>query len=90
MKSVKQDLENKFPKSSIHDLELDLADSKSIECFAKAFEDLKLPLHLLINNAGVFATPKMETKDGYEFQNGIIIIIIIIHLLQHLYLYTTI
>jgi len=32
---------------------------------------MNLPLHLLINNAGVMATPKRKTKDGYEYQFGI-------------------
>jgi len=71
MKKAKQEILEEFPKASIHDLPLDLGDSKSIEKFASEFLQLNLPLHLLVNNAGVMATPHWTTKDGYEYQNGI-------------------
>jgi retinol dehydrogenase 12 len=37
----------------------------------KAFLDLNLPLHILINNAGVMVCPKSFTKDGFEMQFGV-------------------
>lgn len=43
-------------------LALDLADLSSVKSFAKAFEELKLPLHLLINNAGVMMPSKDNTQ----------------------------
>jgi NAD(P)-dependent dehydrogenase (short-subunit alcohol dehydrogenase family) len=51
---------------------LDLGDSKSIDNFVAEFAKLGLPLHILINNAGVMGLPERKlTKDGFEWQNGI-------------------
>ena len=44
--------------------EMDLSDQKSIEFFAKTFMDSEDGLDVLINNAGVMATPEMKTTDG--------------------------
>ena len=49
-------------------LHLDLASIKSIEAFADEFLRMNVPLHVLINNAGVFATPYKQTVDGLEYQ----------------------
>ena len=51
-------------------LKLDLADLRSVESFAKEFQKLKLPLHLLINNAGVMmpGLDQKRSKQGYELQ----------------------
>ena len=46
---------------------LDLASLDSIADFASAWDD---ELHLLINNAGVMATPFARTADGFELQFG--------------------
>ena len=50
---------------------LDLNDQNSIEAFAKKFMDSENGLDVLINNAGVMATPEMKTKDGFEYQIGV-------------------
>jgi NAD(P)-dependent dehydrogenase (short-subunit alcohol dehydrogenase family) len=47
---------------------LDLTDPSSIEAFAKTFVDSGLPLHILINSAGVMATPFKRDARGNEFQ----------------------
>jgi NAD(P)-dependent dehydrogenase (short-subunit alcohol dehydrogenase family) len=52
-------------------LPLDLGDFSSIDAFVDSFQKLNLPLHILINNAGVMMTPKKKTKDGFEFQGGV-------------------
>jgi NAD(P)-dependent dehydrogenase (short-subunit alcohol dehydrogenase family) len=46
---------------------LDLADLASVREFAEAWDG---PLDVLINNAGVMATPKRRTTDGFELQIG--------------------
>ena len=46
---------------------LDLADLASVRTFAEAWEG---DLHVLVNNAGVMATPHRRTKDGFELQIG--------------------
>lgn len=49
---------------------LDLADLASVESFADGFRSVHDGLDLLINNAGVMAPPRRETKDGFELQLG--------------------
>jgi NAD(P)-dependent dehydrogenase (short-subunit alcohol dehydrogenase family) len=46
---------------------LDLADLASVREFADRWEG---PLDVLINNAGVMATPERRTRDGFELQIG--------------------
>jgi NAD(P)-dependent dehydrogenase (short-subunit alcohol dehydrogenase family) len=44
---------------------LDLASQDSVKAFARNWDG---PLHLLINNAGVMATPLTRTPEGWELQ----------------------
>ncbi|GLW10729.1 oxidoreductase [Microtetraspora sp. NBRC 13810] len=44
---------------------LDLGDQASVAAFTGAWEG---PLHLLVNNAGVMATPETRTPEGWELQ----------------------
>ncbi|WP_436534245.1 SDR family NAD(P)-dependent oxidoreductase [Actinoplanes sp. HUAS TT8] len=44
---------------------LDLADHASVARFAEAWSG---PLHILVNNAGIMATPEMRTAEGWEMQ----------------------
>ncbi|MGI8329289.1 SDR family NAD(P)-dependent oxidoreductase [Actinomadura scrupuli] len=44
---------------------LDLADQASVGAFAAAWEG---PLHILVDNAGVMASPEMRTPQGWEMQ----------------------
>ena len=46
---------------------LDLAKRTSVEAFVA---DWSGPLHLLVNNAGVMASPRIYTPDGWELQFG--------------------
>jgi NAD(P)-dependent dehydrogenase (short-subunit alcohol dehydrogenase family) len=46
---------------------LDLADLASVRAFADEWDG---SLDVLINNAGVMATPERRTKDGFELQIG--------------------
>jgi NAD(P)-dependent dehydrogenase (short-subunit alcohol dehydrogenase family) len=46
---------------------LDLADLASVRAFAGAWEG---DLDVLVDNAGVMATPERRTKDGFELQIG--------------------
>jgi NAD(P)-dependent dehydrogenase (short-subunit alcohol dehydrogenase family) len=46
---------------------LDLASLASVQGFAAG---LAGPVHVLVNNAGVMATPKTTTADGFELQFG--------------------
>jgi NAD(P)-dependent dehydrogenase (short-subunit alcohol dehydrogenase family) len=44
---------------------LDLADLASVAAFAAAWDG---PLHILVNNAGIMASPEMRTPAGWELQ----------------------
>ena len=46
----------------------DLADRESVETFAAAFLDRNLSLPILINSAGVMASPLFRDRDGHEGQ----------------------
>jgi len=47
---------------------LDLIDPKSIDAFATRFLASGRPLHILINNAGIMATPLVRDARGFESQ----------------------
>jgi len=47
---------------------LDLADPASIDAFAARFVGSGRPLHILVNNAGIMATPLMRDARGFESQ----------------------
>jgi NAD(P)-dependent dehydrogenase (short-subunit alcohol dehydrogenase family) len=59
------------PHASIHYLECDLADSKSIETFACVVKDTFPKIDIVLNNAGIMAVPYDLTKDNYESQFGV-------------------
>jgi len=50
---------------------LDLGDLASVRDFARRFSETHDGLDLLINNAGVMATPGGRTADGFERQLGV-------------------
>lgn len=52
-------------------MQLDLASFKSIRSFANEFLATGLPLHVLVNNAGVLAVEKSLTEDGLEMTIGV-------------------
>jgi NAD(P)-dependent dehydrogenase (short-subunit alcohol dehydrogenase family) len=45
--------------------DLDLSDQGSVAAFVAAWTG---PLHILVNNAGVMASPEMRTPEGWELQ----------------------
>ncbi|MEV7988724.1 SDR family NAD(P)-dependent oxidoreductase [Micromonospora sp. NPDC085948] len=51
--------------ASIRVVPLDLSDQRSIAAFVAAWAG---PLHILVNNAGVSATPETRTPEGWELQ----------------------
>ncbi|KAJ6186429.1 hypothetical protein N7519_007730 [Penicillium mononematosum] len=54
----------------VHLLELDLESLTSVRKCAEAFLAISDRLDILINNAGVMATPEGRTADGFETQFG--------------------
>ena len=63
------DVRRRVPTAVVHPLLVDLADLTSVRRAADEARDLG-PLHLLVNNAGVMATPYQRTTDGFELQMG--------------------
>ena len=65
--SIKQETGNQ----NIEVMQLDLASFSSIREFATEFIKNHQQLHVLINNAGIFAMKRQETQDGFESTMGI-------------------
>ncbi|KAL5286103.1 RDH13.2 family protein [Megaselia abdita] len=61
----------KTKNENIFNRTLDLNSLKSVRTFANNFLNEESKLDILINNAGVMATPKTLTKDGFELQFGV-------------------
>ena len=58
------------PDASLEVVDLDLSDLGSVATAAAAVSARPGPLDVLVNNAGVMAPPRRETKDGFELQLG--------------------
>ncbi|MFN3256778.1 MAG: oxidoreductase [Ilumatobacter sp.] len=59
------------PSGSTEILEMDLADLDSVASAARTFLDTHDRLDVLVNNAGLMATPLKHTVQGYEMQFGV-------------------
>jgi NAD(P)-dependent dehydrogenase (short-subunit alcohol dehydrogenase family) len=68
--SALRDCEGAAPGVELELEELDLASLDSVREFAERFRTGHDGLDLLINNAGVMATPRRSTADGFELQFG--------------------
>ncbi|XP_014767443.1 uncharacterized protein LOC106884525 [Octopus bimaculoides] len=60
------DIKKEQPDAVIEGFEVDLGSMKSVHKFAYEFKSRRLPLHMLINNAGVMYVPYKKTEDGLE------------------------
>ena len=65
-----EDITRDAPTASVAVAELDLADLASVHAAAKRVADEHPSLDVLVNNAGVMATPYRQTADGFELQFG--------------------
>nr|GEV88425.1 hypothetical protein [Tanacetum cinerariifolium] len=63
---VKDSILTKTPDAKIDVLELYLSSLASVRAFAANYLSLDLPLHILINNAGVLSPPFKLSKDKSE------------------------
>jgi len=73
---VKTELKTSNPSLTDEDIKveympLDLGSLKSVREFASSFLAKDIPLHYLINNAGIMNTPYGLTEDGFESQFGV-------------------
>jgi NAD(P)-dependent dehydrogenase (short-subunit alcohol dehydrogenase family) len=68
--SVAATLRNETASAAIEFRPLDLSSLASVRAFVADYLKLDRKLHLLINNAGIMATPLAYTADGFESQFG--------------------
>jgi NAD(P)-dependent dehydrogenase (short-subunit alcohol dehydrogenase family) len=67
---ARREIEAAVPGAPLDLQELDLASLESVKRFAATFRRTHDGLDLLINNAGVMASPRRQTADGFELQFG--------------------
>jgi NAD(P)-dependent dehydrogenase (short-subunit alcohol dehydrogenase family) len=60
-----QNIEQSTGRSEVIVAPLDLADQASVAAFVASWDG---PLHILVNNAGIMATPELRTPEGWELQ----------------------
>ena len=60
-----RDIKQSTGRSEVLVASLDLADQTSIAGFVASWDG---PLHILVNNAGIMATPELRTPEGWELQ----------------------
>ena len=69
-KAAMEEIRASAPDSNVELAALDLADLSSVRAFASRFPEQHDGLDLLVNNAGIMATPYRKTADGFESQIG--------------------
>jgi len=70
LQSVVADIKSSTGNEKVETGQLDLGDLESVRSYADAFVASGRPLHMLINNAGIMATPPRKTAQGFESQFG--------------------
>ncbi|UJR16853.1 hypothetical protein I4U23_003752 [Adineta vaga] len=68
---VVEDIKKTTGNTKVEVLELDLTSLKSVRTFVDQFRARKLPINILICNAGIMACPYAKTVDGFESQFGV-------------------
>ena len=67
---VAADIRSSTGNKSVEVADLDLSDYASVSAFADSFVKSGAPLHILINNAGIMATPQRRIMGNIESQFG--------------------
>lgn len=65
---VKEAIIKEIPTARVKAMQLDISSMTSVRKFASEFISLGLPLNILINNAGIMATPFKLSQDNIELQ----------------------
>lgn len=68
---ARQDILRAVPTASLEVVALDLASLESVRQAAETVAAAHRVIDLLVNNAGVMATPEQRTADGFELQFGV-------------------
>ena len=64
-------IRRRTPRASLEVVDLDLASLASVRAAAERILADHPVVDLLLNNAGVMATPERTTADGFELQRGV-------------------
>ena len=64
-------IRKRYPEADITVMHLDLSSLSSVKDFAEEYKKRYKTLDILINNAGVMASPYRKTEDGFEWQLGV-------------------
>ncbi|KAJ8764805.1 hypothetical protein K2173_010270 [Erythroxylum novogranatense] len=67
-RKAKEEILEQIPSAKVEVMRLDLSSMDSVRKFASEYTSLNLPLNLLINNAGVMASPFSLSVDHIEMQ----------------------
>lgn len=65
-----EEIKAEHPLASLELLSLDLSSLSSVRRAAESVKQRHARLDILLNNAGIMATPYMKTEDGFELQFG--------------------
>jgi NAD(P)-dependent dehydrogenase (short-subunit alcohol dehydrogenase family) len=68
--AAEKDIRNSVPGASVEVAGLDLGSLESIRACAITILERHPSIDIIVNNAGVMGTPRMETSDGFELQFG--------------------
>ncbi|CAF3899707.1 unnamed protein product [Rotaria sordida] len=68
---VVEDIKKTTGNDKVEVMELDLTSLKSVRDFVTRFRQRRLPINILICNAGIMACPYSKTVDGFESQFGV-------------------
>jgi NAD(P)-dependent dehydrogenase (short-subunit alcohol dehydrogenase family) len=68
--SAQAEIRNRVPEARLEARVLDLADLASVHELASAVAADHEHLDVLVNNAGVMMSPRLQTADGFELQFG--------------------
>lgn len=69
--AAEADIRRNQPDASLEVVQLDLASLTSIEEAARGIASAHQKVDILMNNAGLMATPESRTEDGFEMQFGV-------------------
>ncbi|CAG8644871.1 16207_t:CDS:2 [Cetraspora pellucida] len=69
--SAVEQIKKETKNNAVEFLQLDLQSLNSVKNAAETFLARNLPLHILVNNAGIMATPFETTEDGIQDQFGV-------------------
>lgn len=70
VEEITKDADPSIPAAHIHTIEMRLDSLASVRAAAASFLARSDKLNILVNNAGIMATPDEKTEDGFELQFG--------------------